>query len=526
MGGGMYMIITSKLKMDLQQRSFVPAIHAVQNDRYCRNLELTLYSGGEAWTIPETAAAMVRYSKSDGKGGEYDTLPDGTIGWSAAENVLTIALAPQVLTTAGPVNLAVTLLDGEKLLSTFCILLDVQAAVGENIGESEDYVHITGFLPAPASASVGQYFRISSVDDSGHVTGVEAVNLENLIETEEVSDEALLAEIYTLAREDYIHGVWHGTLDAGSDTPYYGEDVVGNKFSTRKFKTTKVPSISYFYNTTPLEFLFWNNGIFAGKETYTALSASWEVDFEFDEVAITFSWGWGGIDTSVVVKLIIANTLFKKVLVLGDSISADYYGTYPKWVTNLIEEHFLPATTNNSSIHATGFVARYTAEDEGAVNDFISRMEAVESKDAYDLVVVFGGINDFIQSIPMGESGGDYTVGFIPAVDYFFEYLVDNFTHARIVVLSPLRTYNVYANSAGHYQTEYADYIRQVAKNYCLPVLNLTEESGFCPFNDTFKNMWTLIPEGYDVTDGVHPNEEYQKKFLTPMIRNFLEQFG
>ena len=103
---------------------------------------------------------------------------------------------------------------------------------------------------------------------------------------------------------------------------------------------------------------------------------------------------------------------------------------------------------------------------------------------------------------------------------------MENFPNARIVVLSPLRTYNVYANTAGHLQTEYADYIRQVAKQYCLPVLNLTEESGFCPFYDSFKNRWTLIPEGYEGGDGVHPNEAYQKDFLAPMIRGFLGQFA
>ena len=222
----------------------------------------------------------------------------------------------------------------------------------------------------------------------------------------------------------------------------------------------------------------------------------------------------------------------KKVLIMGDSISSDAYGNYTKWVTVLRNEGFLPPTVVNNSQHATGFVARYTGEDANAQNDFIDRITAITDKDSYNLVVIFGGINDYIQNIPLGGESGqtDRDTYFKPAVDYFFDYLVKNFVQARIVVISPLRTYNIYKNTAGgsqatgHYQTEYTDYIRTVAKNYCLPVLNLTEESGFCPFVDEFKNKWTLVPSGYTSADGVHPNKEYQEQYLAPMIKGFLQQ--
>jgi lysophospholipase L1-like esterase len=205
-----------------------------------------------------------------------------------------------------------------------------------------------------------------------------------------------------------------------------------------------------------------------------------------------------------------------KTLVFGDSISADYYGTYRKWVTALIDcGFFAQDKVTNSSVHATGFVARYNNE----ANDFISRAAAIEGKDTYDLVVVFGGINDAIVGVPMGETGGDILTQFKPAVDYFFNYMINNFTQAKIVVLSPLRI-------GADTQTQYTDYIKQVAKSYSLPVLNLTDESGFCPSIDAFKNRWTFT--GYNGSDGVtgdgvHPNEEYERRFLAPMIRAFLQ---
>lgn len=36
------MIITSKIKMDLQQKKQTPVVNAIQNDRYCRNLEMAI----------------------------------------------------------------------------------------------------------------------------------------------------------------------------------------------------------------------------------------------------------------------------------------------------------------------------------------------------------------------------------------------------------------------------------------------------------------------------------------------------
>ena len=223
----------------------------------------------------------------------------------------------------------------------------------------------------------------------------------------------------------------------------------------------------------------------------------------------------------------------KKVLVLGDSISTDVYGNYTKWVSVLKNEGFLPSDTVNNSQHATGFVARYTAEDSNAQNSFVQRIQAVTDKSSYDYVIIFGGINDYIQNIEMGGETGktDKATYFKPAVNWFFDYVVKNFIQARIVVLLPLRTYNVYKNTAGgsqatgYYQQAYSDYIKEIAKSYCLPILNLTEESGFCPFVTEFKNKWTLIPSGYTSADGVHPNKDYQAKYLAPMIRDFLSRY-
>lgn len=342
-----------------------------------------------------------------------------------------------------------------------------------------------------------------------------------LMKPTEKTDAELLTYGIFLSEEDIILGaLWVST---STDAPV----TVANNVCTRKFETAIIPNVSV-EKTGINTVVFWKNGSPVGEKKWTDISETLTVDFEFDHLAFNFGFGYANFVSGTAVVRLFYNELapYKKVLVIGDSISTDYYGSYTKWVTHLINQKFFPADTTNDSIHATGFVAHY--DNTNKDDDFIQRIEAVEDKDKFDLVVVFGGINDFLQHIPMdADEGGtaDKTTHFKPAVDFFFEYLTQNFIQARIVVLTPLRTSSKYKNTAGHDQTEYADYIKEVAKSYCLPVLNLTEESGFYPFNVDFKNRWTLIPEGYTEGDGVHPNAEYEEKYLTPMIKNFLSKF-
>ena len=210
-----------------------------------------------------------------------------------------------------------------------------------------------------------------------------------------------------------------------------------------------------------------------------------------------------------------------KILVIGDSISSDVYGNYNKWVTILKQNAFFPYNTNNSSQHATGYVAT----NEGQFSNFIQRLEQEKDKDSYDLVLIFGGVNDFIQKIPMGESGDDRTEYFRPAVEYMFRYLIENYTNARIGIITPLKSLNTGVNSQGLYLTDYVDCIVEEAKKYCFPILNLTDNSGFCPFVAAFRDRWTLteyIGGDGKTGDGLHPNAEYESKYLAPMIQSFV----
>ncbi len=160
--------------MDLVRRS-VPCVEAVQDDRYSRDLQIRLSENGLPFSPPADCAVEVRFSKSDGKSGRYDTMPDGSPAWTLCENVLTVRLAPQVLTAAGEVSVMVALIHQDAELSCFPIRILVVPHPNLAV-QSNDYVNVTRFLPQPSDATEpGMYLRVDRVDEQGRVIGVSGV---------------------------------------------------------------------------------------------------------------------------------------------------------------------------------------------------------------------------------------------------------------------------------------------------------------------------------------------------------------
>ena len=163
------MTITHKLTLDLQHKGKMPRIDVVQGDAFTRQVDLVLENDGKPWLFP-ICDPVARYCKPDGTMGVYDTLPTGAPAFSYAGNMLTLVLAPQMLTCPGVVQVQVEMNDQELKLATFTFLVVVEPGVAL-YGESEDYVNWTKiFLPQTTGAKVGQFQQISKVDDAGRIT--------------------------------------------------------------------------------------------------------------------------------------------------------------------------------------------------------------------------------------------------------------------------------------------------------------------------------------------------------------------
>jgi len=135
------MIITHKINMDLQIRNTPHRLTMVQCDTDTRIVVLEMTSGGKLWEPGTVDRVLVRYRKSDGTGGSYDSKPDGSVAWSLIGTELELWMAPQVLTVPGLVEMQAAMFREEKCLATFCFQITVEADPSVGAVESEDYIN-------------------------------------------------------------------------------------------------------------------------------------------------------------------------------------------------------------------------------------------------------------------------------------------------------------------------------------------------------------------------------------------------
>ncbi len=138
------MIISHKINQHLD-RNEEHLVEAVQGDSG-RELVMNLYHQNAMWTPPEDTMALIRFAGSNGFGGCYDTMPDGTAAWSISGSVLTVRLAPQVLATPGITRVQVLLMDAQASVATFSVLIRVQVDPSAEAMEAEDYVNLSRWI--------------------------------------------------------------------------------------------------------------------------------------------------------------------------------------------------------------------------------------------------------------------------------------------------------------------------------------------------------------------------------------------
>jgi len=208
---------------------------------------------------------------------------------------------------------------------------------------------------------------------------------------------------------------------------------------------------------------------------------------------------------------------------LGDSITEGVGASAPEQLYHaLLKEELQLKEARNYGISGTRFALQKGTperpkDDYMDVNSFSERFDAMDDA---DLVVVFGGTNDYGHGdAPLGHFSDRTPDTFYGACHYLFSGLIKKYLGKPIVIMTPLHRLNEMRDT-GNAKTkpygtlrDYVNIIREVAEFYSLPVLDLYKTSGLQP----------EIPEiqtNY-IPDGLHPNDkghaviaEKLKKFL------------
>ena len=143
-----------------------------------------------------------------------------------------------------------------------------------------------------------------------------------------------------------------------------------------------------------------------------------------------------------------------------------------------------------------------------------------------DLIVVYGGINDYIHGdAPFGEIGDTTPQTFCGGVEFLMSLLEELYPNAKKVFMTPARMQYDTMNdelpsqremkySDAKAVIEYVKIIEQTGKKHNIPVLNLYERLPINPNIIEHKEKYTV--------DGLHFNDEGHK-ILAEALINFIE---
>ena len=210
----------------------------------------------------------------------------------------------------------------------------------------------------------------------------------------------------------------------------------------------------------------------------------------------------------------------KVINFLGDSITegvgvADPANIFPA----RIQAQYGLRRANNYGISGTRIARkRVPSENPSFDQDFCSR--AGDMDPAEDAVVVLGGTNDYGHGdAPIGTPADRTKDTFWGACHELMRLLIERYPGKPIVFCTPLHRLNEELPDPGNRSgsnanlREYIEIIRETARYYSLPVLDLHAACGIQPSVPVIREL--LIP------DGLHPNDAGHAR-LADCIANFL----
>lgn len=192
----------------------------------------------------------------------------------------------------------------------------------------------------------------------------------------------------------------------------------------------------------------------------------------------------------------------KKVLVIGDSISAENEGQN-NWVT-LLREIYTPFGTTITNMSKSG------ATLAGASGELcLNYLYATTITEQYDVIIIEAGINDFYQQFPIGQLSPTFADPsyFNGALMYLYNQIYSKNKSAEVFYLAPFKS---------AYELEHplpVDLYRLLIYNAC----NMFNWHFIDSCNEVpFENIYNGIR---DWTDGVHPNN-----LLTPYLAKYIDE--
>lgn len=184
---------------------------------------------------------------------------------------------------------------------------------------------------------------------------------------------------------------------------------------------------------------------------------------------------------------------------------------------NIIKKRCNLKATNNYGISGTR-IAYQTAISENPSFDLYFCGRAYKIAPDADITVIFGGTNDYGHGdAPFGSMNDKTPDTFCGAVDFLMNSLKMIYPEMKFVFMTPARregdekpSEHPYKKNNSRPLKDYVEVIKEKGKEYDIPVLDLYENLGINPNDETEKIKY--------VPDGVHFNDEGHKLIADCLI--------
>ena len=209
----------------------------------------------------------------------------------------------------------------------------------------------------------------------------------------------------------------------------------------------------------------------------------------------------------------------KTIACLGDSITEGVHADGWQWhryIDQWCKNNGIETTVVNFGIGGTSVCTSSYVTD--TLKPFVNRLDTIPL-DA-DVVVVFGGTNDWGNNATLGTIDDTGKETFYGAYKYILEWLAINRPNAKVMTMTPLKRYfrggsttwvnaQTTPNSQGNLLQDYVRAVKEVSDLYAVPCVDLHNDSGLNPVLEIVRTKF--------MGDGLHPTAEGNKR-MYPII--------
>lgn len=209
----------------------------------------------------------------------------------------------------------------------------------------------------------------------------------------------------------------------------------------------------------------------------------------------------------------------KTISIIGDSLSDKANSTAAVRYYDVVDE-VLGTVSTEYAMSGCGYSRKYNNGDA-----FYE--QAAKIATTTDLVLIFGSFNDHnvYDTAGLGEITDTTTETVFGCVNYTLQTIFDRAPKAVVGIMLPTPWAQYPPYNENTLQWQYVDGIKQIAKRYSIPVLDLYSESNMRPWDETFRV--NFYKEGTVQDSGTHPNSAGHRRFapqVVEFVKRLLEQ--